>query len=370
MGARTTYEDRLPEPQLAAACGRIGTRGSLPTMPSYVVIRTSAQHRDFVADELRQGRLRQGWGWEPSQDLRKLKSRIEAGESLPDWEQAAWRNRGLLELVAGDLIVMPNVPWYGVWSIAEVAGEPYAYEIPAAIGDLGHIVPVRPLLETEGSLAVVNPRNALVDARLRGTMRAMRRMWRIDWAGEAVNTLVKAIRAGVDLGEETEPGQIHAAFLDNVRRGAMSEVARQLDRFYRGAEFEALLVHLLGEIYGRDAIEHVAGPTEAGVDLIVTAREPLGVAFRVGIQAKRYRGIHHDTYALDQVQHALEQHRLHGLVVLTSAERLSSEFETQLRELQEKLHVDVQCWTLEELTRLVMEHVSRRAEGRAGVVDV
>ena len=339
-------------------------------MPSYVVIRTSAQHREFVADELRQGRLRQGWGWEPSQDLRKLKSRIEAGESLPDWEQAAWRNRGLLELVVGDLIVMPNVPWYGVWSIANVAGEPYAYEIPAAIGDLGHIVPVRPLLKTDGSLAVVNPRNALVDARLRGTMRTMRRMWRIDWLGEAVNALVKAIREGVDVGEETEPGQIHAAFLDNVRRGAMSEVARQLDRFYRGAEFEALLVHLLGEIYGRDAIEHVAGPTEAGVDLIVTAREPLGVAFRVGVQAKRYRGTHHDTYALDQVQHALEQHRLHGLVVLTSAERLSAEFEAQLRDLQEKLHVDVQCWTLEELTRLVMEHVSRRAEGRAGVVDV
>jgi len=42
-------------------------------MTRYWVIRTDKKFTEFIWSELKQGRLRQGWGWRDDQDLRLLR---------------------------------------------------------------------------------------------------------------------------------------------------------------------------------------------------------------------------------------------------------------------------------------------------------
>jgi hypothetical protein len=160
-------------------------------MRRYVVVRTDKGRASFMLREFEQGRLRQGWGWLPSQDLRLLRAKVNAGQKLTAEEAPAWRNRRLLDtepdgLKPGDVVVVPNLPEQGRWVIARVAG-PYTYAPPdpeAKVGaDYAHVVAVAPIRAPGGKLAVIDPDNAAVDARLRSTMRNLSRMWSIDALG-------------------------------------------------------------------------------------------------------------------------------------------------------------------------------------------
>ena len=106
---------------------------------------------DFVRNELRKGRLRQGWS-PPGTSLLNAdgEDRI-AGE----WKQAyesAWREapssrrhgilRRMLDMTEGDLVFCPKVPDYTHFTIAEVS-EGYRFEVAPSEGDFGHIIPVR-----------------------------------------------------------------------------------------------------------------------------------------------------------------------------------------------------------------------------------
>jgi hypothetical protein len=135
--------------------------------------------------ELEEGCLRQGWGYDPCQDLRRIQKKVAAGKQLNDDEQDARRNRRLLDtepggVKPGDVLLLPNLPEDGWWVMARVAG-PYTFAISnessIAGKDYGHIVPVEPVRDREGGIAKLDPHNENVDARLRATMRNMSRMW-------------------------------------------------------------------------------------------------------------------------------------------------------------------------------------------------
>ncbi|MBK8695334.1 MAG: hypothetical protein IPN17_24445 [Deltaproteobacteria bacterium] len=96
-------------------------------MRRYVVVRTDRNRAAFILREFEQGRLRQGWGWLPTQDLRLLRAKLNAHQKLTGEEAAAWRNRRLLNtepdgLKPGDVVVVPNLLPQGHWVLARVAG--------------------------------------------------------------------------------------------------------------------------------------------------------------------------------------------------------------------------------------------------------
>jgi len=54
----------------------------------------------YFTDELNEGRLRQGWGWDEAQDLRNFKM-----------DEGAGRNRPIFNKVKkGDILLIPQIP--------------------------------------------------------------------------------------------------------------------------------------------------------------------------------------------------------------------------------------------------------------------
>jgi hypothetical protein len=109
----------------------------------YWAIRTDRDNRAILLNELRQGRLRQGWGYDQNQDLRLIQSEIGKGGSW--WERlSAIQKEALphLRMLAaaddsvqrGDWIVAPNLPEDGMFLVGEVNGE-YWYEPLKLQGD-------------------------------------------------------------------------------------------------------------------------------------------------------------------------------------------------------------------------------------------
>ena len=80
----------------------------------YWAMRTSKKHQKMLFDELRQDRMRQGWGYCAEQYLRLISAKISRGDPLTPDEKWAWRNRVMLGGRYGinpeDVVLMPNMP--------------------------------------------------------------------------------------------------------------------------------------------------------------------------------------------------------------------------------------------------------------------
>lgn len=168
-------------------------------MTRYWAMRTDQARREFFWRELQEGRLPQGWGYRPELDLENLARLRQRGVKLPKYQQDAWRgNRRLLpteqdSMQTGDIVVLPHLPRYGVWSIARVTGG-YRFEIssqPNAVDgtpDYGHIRAVELLT---GDRPIDLHRDDVSDG-LRRAMRSRIRMWSLDAHDSALDELTAA----------------------------------------------------------------------------------------------------------------------------------------------------------------------------------
>jgi hypothetical protein len=156
----------------------------------YWAMRTGGEHRDFIWAEARAGRLRQGWGWEAEQDLRLVADCRAAGQDLTDIQQMAWRAHRMLEtepggMQPGDLVVAPNLPSSGRFSVFRVAGL-YRFELPEPPNhqDFGHIIPVELLA------ADIDRHDACVSDALRRAISLQPRLYEITKVGGDVETVL------------------------------------------------------------------------------------------------------------------------------------------------------------------------------------
>lgn len=127
---------------------RAARRQSQPTDPGVPgwMMRTNRYLAEWLWSELEAGRLRQGWGYQPKQELTLLRHRRERSEPMDIDDDNAWPNRRMLAdepdgMQIGDLVLLPHLPREWRWSVARIAG-PYRYEIDPERGDYGHILPV------------------------------------------------------------------------------------------------------------------------------------------------------------------------------------------------------------------------------------
>jgi hypothetical protein len=139
---------RLGVPAARARPSRSGRRPWSPadaTVPGWMM-RTNRDIAAWIWSEVETGRLRQGWGYEPKQELTLLRDRRERGEPFDTDDENAWPNRRMLAdepdgMQAGDLVLLPHLPREWRWSVARITG-PYRYEIHVERNDYGHILPV------------------------------------------------------------------------------------------------------------------------------------------------------------------------------------------------------------------------------------
>jgi len=319
------------------------------------VVRTDRSVLDrLIIPELRRGILRQGWGYAQTQDLRRIRDRIRDGHEL-DWdERAAWaRNRRLMPdehdaISPGDLIVLPNVPQIGTWTIAR-AGESYDFEI-AATHDHGHRRDVEVLREG------LDPGVTDTAAALRRTMRCQRAMWNVDHLYADVSELIDG---GL---ERPSPDR---AFFDAL---AAAELAawEVIERQFGGAEFEHPVRLLLRPLY--DFVEHRAGPDEQGADFICRSMDAFGLQSIVAVQVKMWQGVAESHEPLDQIARAARRWRLTGGVIITSASTTSDEFDRAAVTLSADLGIPIRVVCRQELMRLLLSQARMEYTPPAAVV--
>lgn len=158
----------------------------------YWAMRTSPWERPYIWAEARRGRLRQGWGWAPEQNLEVIALAVRAGRPLSDEQQMAWPSRRLMSsepdgMRPGDLILVPNIPEWGLVCLFRLVDSyRYAPDAPRQFEDcFGHILPV------ELVAGPISRYDSTVSDALQSSMRNPGRLWNIAPYGGDVERLVE-----------------------------------------------------------------------------------------------------------------------------------------------------------------------------------
>jgi hypothetical protein len=144
--------------------------------------------RAYVWAELQRGRLRQGWGWDPSQDLRVIAAKLARGIELDGTERVAWKARRMLTdrddaIHVHDVVAAVAIPQPSQVVFARVTGG-YRFELEPGIADYGHYLPV------ELVAGPFDRRARPVSIALQAALRNRSRLWRIDPVGGDVEGLL------------------------------------------------------------------------------------------------------------------------------------------------------------------------------------
>jgi hypothetical protein len=312
--------------------------------------RTYKGERSYLLSELQQGRLRQGWGGNPLQDLRLIQAEIEKDgkwwERLSEYQKEALPQLRMLSsakdsVQLGDWILVPNLPEDGYFLVAEVVGE-YYYDPKNAFE---HVLPVR-LLTDKG----INKYSEYVHADIRATLKTPMRMWNIDRLGNALEKLIEEYKTGIDLSTAKSGEARLATAWDVARTHAVDELQKHLkaalDARFQAAEWEEPIKMVLKNLYPGADIRKTAGPGEHGADLVVQIPNHFGATpWLIIVQVKNYTG-EIGKAVLEQLRDAYDKYSKEGtvlsLVAMTTAEKTSADFQAAAASLEKELSVPVE----------------------------
>lgn len=341
----------------------------------YWAIRTDRNNRGILLDELRAGRLRQGWGYDAIQDLRLIQGEISRGGSW--WDRLSATQKEVLphlrmladvadSVQHGDWVVVPNMPEDGLFVIAEVIGD-YGYAPVRLLSkddvndlgeDYGHILPVR-ILTANG----INRHADEVAADLRGSLRTPMRMWSLDSYAEALERLVHQSNIGADLSQPT-PGRARlerawSAAQDHAVEELRKRLDAELGSRFQAAEWEEPIKIALEGLYPGSAVRWVAGPREMGADVVVQIRNPFrGAPWLIVVQVKNYVG-RIGAAVVDQLRTAHEHYSKEGtvvaLVVMTTAEQVGDDLRIASTALSDQLKLPVDIVLRKEMMKILSD---------------
>lgn len=263
---------------------------------NYWCYRIDTNNIKYFMDELNNGRLRQGWGWDNKQDLRKFKM-----------DKGAGRNRPMFNRVKkGDIVLIPQLPDWGRVAVVEAPedwSEGYEFRVDDRYGDYGHIFPAK-------YLKSFTRNNEKVTGNLRSTLRNPSRFWSINHYSDDVEILLNSTP------DELSTKQDHQSRLTSLVGDVFNNVfneqnfADQLyDKFneqFTREEWEFALVNGLQELFPYYQIERVGGKEEKnhGTDILIRLPSILtNYEYAIAIQVKDYEGSVGEN-VIDQMQKA------------------------------------------------------------------
>lgn len=343
-------------------------------------IRTDKDNKTLLFAELQEGRLRQGWGYDASQDLHLLQAEIDKGGSwwdcvTPVQKEALPQLRMLSKsedsIQLKDIVIIPNLPDYGLFCVAEVSGE-YTYN-PLKLNkendsnefsqDYGHILPVR-LLTDKG----VNKYAEGVASSIRSTLRTPMRMWNLDAYKEDIDKLLEYINAGVVLttassGEERLERAWDAA-LAHAAEVLQAKLSTELNTRFQAAEWEEPVKLVIGNLYPGANIRWVGGPADMGADVIVEIPNHFsGSPWLVIIQVKNYSGVLGSS-VLQQLKTAYDHYSKEGrllmLVVMTTADEASKDYIEGAQSLENELKIPVKAILKKQMMKLLSDGLLKK----------
>lgn len=341
----------------------------------YWAIRTDRDNKAKLLGELQEGRLRQGWGHDPCQDLRQIQAEIGKGGAW--WERLSETQKEVLphlrmlssaedSVKLEDWIVVPNLPDDGYFLIAEVVDEYYYDPLPLSqeedineLGkDYGHVLPVRLL-----TVQSINKYADHVHASIRSTLRTPMRMWNLDGYGDVLMKLIADYSAGVDCST-AKSGEARLATACEKALTQAADVLRErlgeeLDTRFQAAEWEEPIKKVLENLYPGADVRWVGGPRECGADVVVQIPNHFGGSpWLILVQVKNYTG-EIGVAVLEQLRvaynHYSKEGQLLSLVAMTTAEKTSADFSEAATALSEELSIPVKVVLRKEMMKILSE---------------
>ncbi|KJG11613.1 hypothetical protein UA38_04950 [Photobacterium kishitanii] len=250
---------------------------------------------DFFRQELAEGKLRQGWGWDDEQNLRQLTMDSGARRNLPIFRKVK----------KGDILLVPRLPTWNEVAIVEATqdfDEGYDFFIHPELEDFGHIFPAR-LIKS------FNRTNTNVLGDLRASLKQVNRFWNMSHCKDSIEALINHDELLIDsIGFSN---RFNNLLTDNISKSLeqtnfYNSFYQQMNKQFSNEEWEYALVEGIRKILPEPIlVERTGGPAEKdhGTDILITLPGLLGKSYGIAIQVKDYRGLMSDG-AIKQIQKA------------------------------------------------------------------
>ena len=276
--------------------------------------RVDDKYAKFFYSQIKEGNLRQGWGWLVGQDLNKYgtKSFIDKG---------AGRNyRIYSEVKKGDYLLIPKIPTYDKVTIVQAKTdfcEGYKYlqlgenEVEVQLlpnyakGDYRHVFPVAYVTEFTRT-------NKYVGADVRSSLKNPQRFWSMNAHSESIKLILG--KNPSDLLGASSCEDNFLLCLDDAFKKSFDK-NKFIESFYvntiasfNASEWEYALVQGLSYIFPKPmSVERWAGKSEVdhGCDIVITIPGLLKKRYAIAIQVKDYEGTVSEN-PIDQINKADE----------------------------------------------------------------
>ena len=364
----------------------------LNTTRRYWAIRTTRDNelvRKLILDNIVKGILRQGWGYDESQNLLKIEEKVINNIALNETERVSWRgNRKLLEsqggIKKGDIVLLMNVPEDGKLFIVEVTGS-YSFS-PIKLNveqdrwelgqDFGHKIDIK-------SIDNFRPRfmqDVIFSADLRRSFTCRSRMWCLDDHADCIELTInqntesklfdvnqvfgELILDSINAAKQTILSKLEDTLMQKITRGEFETPCKiALERFFPCPYFQ---------------IEHVAGAGENGADIVIKWSDPFqdfdfcksenvlssAVSGCYVVQVKNWTGVCHDTHAVDQIKGAKAYYESESPVragyIFTLCDSESKDFENYRKEVQSSLKIPIYFVGKSDMLKILCEYATTK----------
>ena len=249
---------------------------------NYWGYRIDVKNQDFFFKELKQKRLRQGWGYAENQ-------------KLPETEDSSARKNLSMyyNVKKGDILLIPRLPDWGSVAIAEATEDwdkAYGFEIDDEKKDYGHIF----LAEYKGCF---NRHGKDVSGNIQSTLKARNRFWNISRLSKDVEKIIQNLennKISVSVNESIE--NIISEEMETYLKllNEFSEtIYKKYDDKFKAADWEKVLKNILEKIYPSEYIvENIGGIKEEkhGTDISITI-PGIFENYVIAIQIKNYKDV-------------------------------------------------------------------------------
>jgi len=286
-------------------------------------------NQQYFAQELKAGRLRQGWGYDPKLDLRAIDQKLSQAIALDHQEQQAWDrcNAMLLSIAVGDIVVVKNLPSRQQFTLATVVGK-YDFRIDP-IGDYGHLLPVE-------IIRVFHKYSKIVPSPFINAVNREQNPVRVTHKHhETVRELAATTATDNDTGTPE-------AFKDKVagwRSSLLPHLKASLRVSLTAKETERLILEILKQD-GMDVIS-TAGPAERGADLMCEIQLAYALRSKLAIQVKMHWDHDNDTTGIEQLEQAFGAYDIDGGLLVTMADSLGDDLKARIKQAQKNHKIEV-----------------------------
>ncbi len=248
---------------------------------SYWGYRVDSRNRNYFFDEIKHNKLRQGWGYDKSQDLSKEN----------DVDNSARRNLPIYYKVKkGDYLLIPHIESWDEIVIVRATmdfKDGYKFNIPKEYGDYGHIFPVE-------YVSKFSRQNINVGANIRETFKCKSRFWNIDRCKDEIDKLVNMDEKDLVSKASFEERFIRMVESSFDEKKFGEDIYNELNKITQASEWEFILCEGLKKMLPKEySINTTANRNENqhGADIIIRIPGIWDVSYVIAIQIKDYKDV-------------------------------------------------------------------------------